>query len=294
VFSYIGGKSVHSKWLDPLFPDDFSTYVEVFGGAFWMYWMSKKTPATTNIYNDFNRHLVNVFTCASTDPGHFHSVLLSYYPWINDEDKYNEFRTEIFGDFERAFNIPDYDLAAKYMFLQTHHFSGGTGLGPTTKIYKELKYKPKFITFTEKFTQRKYLEKLDVMSCENMDCRDLIRKYDHKDTFFYIDPPYFKMEDYYTKNSFGYNDHIELIELMKQTKGRWALSYYYFDELEQLLPRDQYVWHEEKTISVNGLSKSDGATTKNGKPAKGVRTSRTEIVVMNYHKENSFDNLFEI
>ena len=58
---YIGGKKQHSKWIDPLFPTDFSTYVEVFGGAMWMYWQSAKTPVQTNVYNDFNRKLMYFF-----------------------------------------------------------------------------------------------------------------------------------------------------------------------------------------------------------------------------------------
>jgi DNA adenine methylase len=115
-----------------------------------------------------------------------------------------------------------------------------------------------------------------------MDCRDLIRKYDSPKTFFYVDPPYFNMEDYYTKNSFGYDDHIELLTLMSNMQGKFALSYYYFKELEDIMPRDKFYWHEEETISLNGLSKSANAVTKDGRPATGVRTKRTEVLILNY------------
>jgi len=60
------------------------------------------------------------------------------------------------------------------------------------------------------------------------------------------------------------------------------LSYYYFQELENILPRDKFYWHEEKTYSINGLSKVDGAVTKDGKPAKGIRKSRIEVLILNY------------
>ena len=59
-----------------------------------------------------------------------------------------------------------------------------------------------------------------------MDCRDLIRKYDSKDTSPYVDP-YYKLESYYTEDDFGKMD-LELIDMLKNTKGRWALSYYLF------------------------------------------------------------------
>ena len=69
---------------------------------------------------------------------------------------------------------------------------------------------------------------------------------------------------------------------MKAAKGRWALSYYYFPELEQLLPRDQYYWHEEKTIANNGLKKVVDAKRADGTDAKGVRPERVEVLILNY------------
>ena len=282
MFPYIGGKKQHSKWIDPLFPTDFSTYVEVFGGAMWMYWQSAKTPVQTNVYNDFNRNLVNVFLCSSNDPQRFNQVLKSYYGDVGNAQKFEQYRDEIFKIYNTQFAIPDYDLAAKYMFLQTQFFTGGQGLHEKTKIYHNPKYKSKFYTYTEKFEQKKYLDKLSVLQTENMDCRDVIRKYDSSDTFFYIDPPYFNLEDYYTKNSFGRDDHIELLTQMSTMKGKFALSYYYFKELEDIMPRDKFHWHEQVTYSNNGLTKVDGAKTKDGKQAKGIRTERVEVLILNY------------
>jgi DNA adenine methylase len=284
MWPYIGGKKGHSRWIDPLFPEkqSFDTYVEVFGGANWMYFMSEKTPVAINVYNDFNRDLYNVYSCSSTDASRYESELLALYPYMGDSDKYNEFRDEIFSTYNSGYAVPDYSRAAKYMFLQTQFFSGGDGLTEKTKIYIAPNYKNKFMTYVEKFQQSKYLDKLRILSTENMDCRDLIRKYDNESTFFYIDPPYFNLEDYYTKNSFGYSDHIELLNLMKGAKGKWALSYYFFPELEHLLPRDQYHWHEEKTVTNNGLKKVDGAKRADGTEAKGIRTERVEVLVLNY------------
>ena len=63
MFSYMGGKSLHASWISPYIPSNIKTYVEVFGGAMWIYWESNKVPVETNVYNDFNRHLVNVYAC---------------------------------------------------------------------------------------------------------------------------------------------------------------------------------------------------------------------------------------
>lgn len=280
MMPYIGGKKMHARWIDPLFPTGFQTYVEVFGGAMWMYWMSDKTPVQRNIYNDFNRHLYNVFTCASTDPVQFHQALKQYQP--GDAQLFEQFRDQIFSMPATAWPTPDYDLAARYMYLQTQFFTGGQGLHPRVKIYHNPRYKSKYITYLEKFTQPHYLHRLSKLSTENQDCRDLIRQYDSPQTFFYIDPPYFNLEDYYTNNSFGRQDHIELLTLLTQIQGRFALSYYYFDVLEQLLPRTRYVWHEQVTYTNNGLKRVSDAVTKTGRAAKGIRPQRTEVLIMNY------------
>jgi DNA adenine methylase len=289
MWAYIGGKKMHSKWIDPLFPEknSFDTYVEVFGGANWMYWMSKKTPVNTNVYNDFNRHLVNVFEC-SKDIEKFHDVLLNYYQYIGNSNKFEEFRDEVLDIFHDKFAIPDYTLAAKYMFVQTQIFSGNTGIGRTSKMYHYDDYKSKFITYTEKFTQPRYVDKLPLLTTENMDCRDLIRKYDSPTTFFYVDPPYFNLENYYTKNEFGRDDHIELLTQLCGIRGKFALSYYYFKELEDIMPRDKFYWHEQETNTINGLAKVDGSDKK-------IKAPRIEILIMNYQPPKIlFDDLFVI
>lgn len=275
MFPYIGGKSSHAKWISPYIPSDISTYVEVFGGAMWLYFQSDKTPVETNVYNDWNRHLANIFKC-SIDTDHHREVLESYICDIGSEEMFNEYRDEIFGIYDGEFHMPDYPLAAKYMLCQLQTFSGNTNFREDTKIYRSPDPKHKFVAYTEKFSQPKYVKKLNRLTVENMDCRDLIHKYDDGDTFFYIDPPYYNMESYYTADDFDHDDHIELLELLKTTEARWALSYYHFDDLERILPRDQYLWHEQETYSQN---------------ARVSTAKRTELLIMNYQPP-SLESLF--
>ena len=276
MFPYIGGKKQHSKWIDPFVPTDAKTYVEVFGGAMWLYWMSKKLPVEKNVYNDFNRHLANVFMCSSTDAVKMENECLKLVEHIGDAEVFNQYKDEVFSVYDQKFPIPDYELAAMYMFLQLQIFSGGEGLIARTKIYRNPDKKTKFATYIDKFKKLQYLNKLNCLSTENMDCRKLIEKYDSEDTFFYIDPPYFKLESYYTEDAFGKTDHIELLSQLRDTKGKWALSYYYFDELEEILPRNEFYWHEENTISINSAT----------------RAERTELLIMNYKIESALEQYF--
>jgi len=55
-----------AKWIGNYIPNDIETYVEVFGGAFWVYVNGQvhKKPILKNvIYNDFNRYMTNLFAC---------------------------------------------------------------------------------------------------------------------------------------------------------------------------------------------------------------------------------------
>ena len=280
MFPYIGGKKSHAKWISPYIPSDISTYVEVFGGAMWVYFMSDKTPVKRNVYNDFNPFLANIFKCATSNVQYYQGMCSTLIQHIGDEEKFKEYQHKIFNlEWERRAplgNRPDYDLAAKYMFCQLQTFAGNTNFRADTKIYRSPDKKHKFVTYVEKLGQDKYLKKLRRLWVENLDCRELINRYDREGTFFYIDPPYYNMEKYYTADDFGHDDHTELLLRLRYTKARWALSYYYFDTLENILPKDQYHWHTEDTYSIN---------------ARHSTATRQELLVMNY-RQPSLEALF--
>ena len=53
--SYIGGKSRMAKWIGEYIPQN-ETYVEVFGGAFWVY-VNGNIDSKQIVYNDFNKYM---------------------------------------------------------------------------------------------------------------------------------------------------------------------------------------------------------------------------------------------
>ena len=122
----------------------------------------------------------------------------------------------------------------------------------------------------------------------NVDFEELINKYDSEDTYLYLDPPYHRPDvngdddskrlSWYGADKegvFGPASHRRLLELIKTTKCRWSLSYYYFPLLEELLPKDKYVWTEKEVFrsSAHGGNNSDLKTEQ----SKGV-----ELLIMNY------------
>ena len=67
--SWVGGKKLLRNKILSLFPgkEEFNRYVEVFGGAGWVLFASGRH-AETEIYNDMDGRLVNMFRCVKYHP----------------------------------------------------------------------------------------------------------------------------------------------------------------------------------------------------------------------------------
>jgi DNA adenine methylase len=280
MFPYIGGKAHHVKWLDPLFPNTFPTFVEVFGGAGWVSVKSTKVAqATTRVYNDFNPLLANVYECLRRDP----AAVLAKMNSITKSDPvlYSQYQQELFGTLDwTKVTLGDLDLCVKYLYLQTQVFAGTPLSIKNTPYFTETKaggkYPSKYDTLKNKLNNQDITDRLNqITTVEQLDCIDLIKKYDSPDTFFYVDPPYYNMEFYYSKD-FPKEKHEELANTLANIQGKFALSYYDFDELHSLYPEDKFVWHKQEVYR--------SAATRSGNDANYKTKSKgTEILIMNYN-----------
>ena len=280
MFPYIGGKAHHVKWLNPLFPNNFSTFVEVFGGAGWVSIKSEKVGFTQkHIYNDFNPLLANVFECFRQDSARVLAEMNKVPK--SDEARYKKYQQELFVTLDwSTVKLGDFALAVKYLYLQTQVFAG-TALSATnvpyfTEVKTKGKYPNKYETLKKKLQDQKIIKRLQKISVvEKIDCIDLIKKYDSEDTFFYVDPPYFKKEFYYSKD-FPREKHEELAKTLKNIKGKFALSYYDFDDLRTFYPKNKFNWHHQSVYR--------SSATRSGKDENYSQKSKgTEILIMNYN-----------
>jgi len=97
-----------------------------------------------------------------------------------------------------------------------------------------------------------------------------MKKWDGKNSYFYQDPPYMGTEKFYSKHDFGKNDHERLSNHLKNINGKFSLSYYYFEQLEEWFPKTEYNWQSK-------LFKK-AAAAKYGKK----QTNGEEFLIMNY------------
>ena len=282
MLSYIGGKSrIAPKLIIPNIPNDIEEFVEVFGGMFWTFFSMdlKQYPNLKKIvYNDFNPLNYNLFKCIQNP-----EELLKA---INDiecqqfgvevtpphlKEQFISFQAEIFAE-DFSVNPGDYVTAAKYVYILTQVFSGSK---PEKSSYIDLKgkYKSKYLTFRDKLSKPDWVEHfLAITHVENMDFADVITKYDSPTTYFYVDPPYWKTENYYSNHDFDREDHERLADSLKSMKGKFSLSYYDFPLLSEWFPKDQYVWEMKQFAKA--------AAAKKGK----TQTMGEELLIMNYTK----------
>lgn len=301
MFPYIGGKAHHVKWMDKFFPANFDKFVEVFGGAGWVSVKSQSVnQSRVRIYNDFNPLLANVFECFRQNPALVLAAMNSRPK--SDLALYQQYQRELFVDLDWSqVRLGDLELAVKYLYLQTQVFAGTPLSANNVAYFTELKaggkYPSKYDTLKKKLANADIQQRLRAITqVEQRDCVELIKIHDSADTFFYVDPPYYKMEFYYSQD-FPRTKHQELADTLADIQGRFALSYYDFDDLRQFYPEDRFYWHRQDVYR-------SAATRSSGDKNYSRRSRGTEILIMNYdpkqitssktQKVNNYDEIFVV
>jgi len=304
VISYFGGKSssVFLEFINKKIPKiGVKNYLEPFSGSFASYMDDDTLNFENVIYNDINRHQVNLMRCC-TEPEKFLYVLEKLKQTIlntteTDPQKKWDFYKAIYrkyvdNDFldNNDFEIGDFKRAAIYAFLITSSFSSVYPRGGGFTGYKKDTDKLKLESLISKLKKNKYTQKLQsITEFNNIDFQELILKWDSPETYIYLDPPYARFDEskgeddakrlfWYGSDAegvFGPASHRRLLELIKGIESRWSLSYYYFPLLEELLPKDKYLWFEKE---VNRSSANGG----NNHGSKGKAEKGVELLILNY------------
>ena len=279
MLSYIGGKSKIGKWIKDYYPTDMETYVETFGGMFWCFFnmdLSQYPNLKKVVYNDFNPLNYNLFQCAQ-NPSELQRALdaisvqqigVSITP-PEMKEQFIRFQAEIFAP-NIIVQPCDYEVAAKYAYVLTQVFSGSK---PETSSFIDLKgkYRSKYLSFRDKLSKPDWVEHfLKITDVENMDFADVINKYDSEYTYIYLDPPYWKTENYYSNHDFDSKDHERLANVLNGIQGKFSLSYYDFPQLHDWFPINQYRWERKEFAKA-------AAAKKNVKQNMGE-----ELLILNY------------
>ena len=223
VMRYPGGKWKIAPWIIEHMPQH-QVYVEVFGGAASV--LIRKAPSRTEVYNDVESRVVNVFRVLR-DPEKAAELirLLDLTPFSSEE--YAE------SYLEEPVNDVD---AARLMIFRSYAGIGSDSVYRNNGFrrgFKNKKLDANHALASYLDCLPGFVERMREVIIENLDWEKLIDIYDAKETLFYVDPPY--LDETLTSNSVVYshpftkNQHIDLGERLQSIKGNAIVSGYQSD-----------------------------------------------------------------
>lgn len=303
VFSYFGGKNLQSKFIyDYINKNETSIYCEVFSGAFQVYFNKDFSFVNKVVYNDLNQYITNFFKCCQnpkfidfleymTKPGQLCYFDQSGSSKDNYDKNYEHYKSLFYTIRQELMTekigkkveiiMPDYNLGFKYGFLIRQSFSGlsneKAGYSYSSSSYNEGKKQPepKYNMMIRKLRDPNIIQKInDITDFEVLDFEDVIKKYDSKETLFYVDPPYKQTEGKYYRGDehFGKSGHERLAKVLHKIKGKFILSYYDFPQLQLFYPKNIFKWDQKSFTKASTTIANKTMEEKQGH----------EILIMNF------------
>lgn len=206
---WIGGKSLLARRIIADIPEH-TCYCEVFVGAAWI--LFKKPESPVEIINDYSSDVANLYRVIRYHLNEF----VAQFRWVLPSRE--EWQRQLNAE---PSTLTDIQRAARFYYLQKLSFGGkvkGRTFGTATTHPPRIN-----ILGLEREVSDAHQRLANVM-IENLDFEDCIKRYDREHTFFYLDPPYFGVEDYYGDDLFSRADFERLANVLKGIKGKFMLS----------------------------------------------------------------------
>lgn len=253
LFNYIGGKFVLTWKIINMLDYTKNCYIELFGGSAKV--LLNKKPHKTQIYNDINDDIVNL--------------------WLVVKNNCDEFMNELKG-------IPFCEGVYKY--YRDLVPKNNVERAVKTFILNQFTYLNRGKTFAVSYarnkatTHRKTIEILHNISDVFKDVVITNKSYDNilknirekTDIMLFADPPYYGKEKFYEKYNFTEKDHLTLAEYLNNAKYSVLITYSYFDKIEELYPP----------------SKWNYVTIENCMFSSPTRKKMKEVILTNYELVN--------
>ncbi|MFX0200904.1 MAG: DNA adenine methylase [Candidatus Hodarchaeota archaeon] len=260
AFGWYGGKYSHLDWLLPLLPKT-KHFCEVFGGSAAV--LLNRPPSPIETYNDIDREVTNFFRVLRDQSDELIRVI-GLTPFSREE-------------FELAIAEPDGPISdlerARRFYVRARQVRTGlaqkasAGRWAHCRLTSRAEMAGAVSRWLGSIEDLPYIaQRLLRIQIENCAAIELIKRYDSEDTLFYCDPPY-PHGSRGDKNAYAYEmtdkDHRRLADILRNVKGKVALSGYHCELMNELYA--DWVYLE--------------APTKN---CPSVRTPRTEVLWVNY------------
>lgn len=240
-FGWMGGKSRLRATLAPMIPEQdlpikkrkLQRYVEVFGGAGWLL-LYKERWFNSEVYNDINEGLVNLFSVIRYHP----DELLKELEHVVHSQK-------LFNYYIDTLHLTDIHKAVGTLIKYGWSFSARGGSYNFDARISPLELRTRISKLRERFAN---------VAISNESFEKCIARWNKENTFMYLDPPYYGSENVYSDiGEFGITQHVQLAEILKNSKATWMLSYG-----DHVVIRDLYkdFYIKECTVKYSGLGNS--------------------------------------
>ncbi len=210
------------------------TFVEVFGGSGYVSQTVSREVFGNIIYNDVNDMLTTLYRYVKEHPEQL-AVLLALLPYSRSYHKIIKELLRGCREFAALTAAAIVFYAYNTSFGATPNKRGfGHSVVPNHNEARGFKSRVASIL--------KYAEAWRDVVIENLDFRDVIRKYDSEKTVFYLDPPYPDRSDDYYGTPFTVGDLRDLAAMLTQIRGRFLLKLDYktYELISDVLTRDKY------------------------------------------------------
>lgn len=207
-FAYIGGKSQLSKTIISMIPHH-KAYCEVFAGAAWIFF--RKDMSKYEVINDLDSDLVTFYRVLQNHLEEF----LKQFKWIlSSREWFKDWKRQ-----QKAGGLTDIQRAARYYYLQRMCFGGRVrnrtyGTAPLRRPRINL------LRIEEELSEVHL--RLTNVTIENLPWQDFIGRYDKAETFYYLDPPYYKLP--YYEHNLELKDFKEMAGVLSGIQSKFILS----------------------------------------------------------------------
>ena len=227
---YYGGKTYMVEIIKKYFPNNYKIYVQGFGGGASLLFSKKQE--NCQIYNDLGKNVYSLFKVLSN------KILFNQLKQKLDLTYYS---FDLREEFKQKLNQKDItllDRAYYYIYVNRASFNGHGGFSTYSAIRRNMsKSVSDYLSMIDRLPE--IHNRLSSVIIENRDILTLIPKYDSKETFFYLDPPYVqqtRLSNTLYQEQMDNKKHQELIELINNSKGMFLISGYYhkiYDKLKK-------------------------------------------------------------
>lgn len=266
--TYYGGKQTMLKHIRPLIPEH-NLYTEAFAGGAALFF--DKEPSNIEVINDLNGELVNFYKTVVSD---FEGVKKEVDKTLHCRNhhahaQYIYKNSGWFSDVQRAW--------ALFVLSKT---SFASQLDNSFGFDKAKPAMPKKLYFAKEAFNNDLKARLDKTTIEQDDALKVIKRYDTKESFHFVDPPYVGTNMGHYSGMFNNESLLNLLKLLVTIEGKFMLTMFPNETIQNFANANGWkVIEVERSISACKASS---------------RRKQVEWIVLNYEPERSQDVVISI